>query len=81
MDIHKLQFINNTIQGEGEDDHGKFEITGTILGEEIDFKKRYTSNNHIEWAYWGIAKDNKIEGKWGSQKPHHEGVFELHLVQ
>lgn len=75
MNFDDFQITNDSISGNGEDYIGNFYIKGIVNGDHIKFTKSYTTGHHTEWIYWGIAKDNKIEGKWGEDITSPEGVF------
>lgn len=47
------------------------------MDNQVDFIKTYTNNHQHGWTYWGLANNNKIEGKWGESKTSAQGEFEL----
>ena len=57
------------IGGHGADSQGRFEIKGNFneASNEVYFVKTY--ENGLKWDYWGILKNNQIQGEWGVKKP------------
>ena len=54
-------FINGSqVGGNGSDGIGVFDISGTLIGDEIEFQKQYRNGNTV--IYKGFYDGNVIQG-------------------